>query len=241
MLMVSFGTCITLGIALAYWFVYAFSFTQPSSASWRVPIILAALWTLPALAIIVFMPESPRWLLLKGREQEALSVLSALNEVPIDHEDTRREVLQIKYAVKQMASAPSGRIFSNGENRHLQRTILAVALQVMQQFTGINIFIQYLGGMFLNQLQYPTKLSMLLAACCSTEFFLASVVVIFVIDRFWGRRDLTCFGSGGMCLCMILLTVFNYLGLDQNMDWGFKAMTAFLFLYLTCKSTCSFE
>jgi hypothetical protein len=57
LLLVSFGSCLTFGIALAYWFVYAFSFTQPSEASWRVPIILACLFTLPALLIIVFMPE----------------------------------------------------------------------------------------------------------------------------------------------------------------------------------------
>jgi MFS family permease len=60
LLLVSFGTCITLGSALAYWLVYAFSFAQPSDAAWRVPIVLAAMFTLPALLIISFMPESPR-------------------------------------------------------------------------------------------------------------------------------------------------------------------------------------
>jgi hypothetical protein len=179
--------------------------------------------------------RSPRWLLLQGKEQEAMSVLSALNELPIDHEDVRREILQIKYAVKQMASAPVGQVFSNGESRYLQRTILAVALQFMQQFTGINVFVQYLGGMFLNQLQYSSRLSLLLAACCSTEFLVASIGVVFVIDRFWGRRDLTIFGASGMCLCMTCLTIFNWLGLDKGEDWGFKAMTVFMFLYLTCK------
>jgi hypothetical protein len=215
--------------------VYAFSFTQPSEASWRVPIVLQAVFTVPALLMIIFMPESPRWLLLQGREQEAISVLSALNELPGDHEDTRREILQIKYAVKHMAGASPKQVFSNGEYRYLQRTILAAVLQIMQQFTGINIFIQYLGAMFLNQLMYSPKLALLLAACCATAYLLATFGVIFVIDKLWGRRDLTIFGSTGMCLCMIMLAVFNWYGLEQNQDWGFKAMTAFLFLYLTCE------
>lgn len=231
----SFGTCIALGIALAYWIVYAFSFTQPSEASWRAPIILAAVFTLPALTMLIFLPESPRWLLLQGREQEAISVLSALNELPPDHEDTRREILQIKYAVKHMAGASAKQIFTNNEYRYFQRTLLAVLLQVMQQFTGINVFVQYLAPMFLNQLRYPNTLSLLLAALCATEFLLASILVVFVVDRFWGRRNLTIFGSTGMCLCMILLAVLNWFGLEQNQDWAFKAMTAFLFLYLTCK------
>lgn len=233
--MVSFGTCITLGTAIAYWMTYAFSFTAPSTAAWRVPIILAVVFTLPALAIITFMPESPRWLLLQGREQEAISVLSALNELPEESEDIRREILQIKNAVKHMASAPASWVFTNGEYRYLQRTLLAVLLQVMQQFTGINLFMQYLGGMFKNQLMYPTKLSLLLASCCATEFVLASFVAVIGIDRFWGRRTLTMFGSSGMCVCMIGLCVFNYVGLE-GYDWAFKVMTLFLFAYNTCKS-----
>ena len=235
MLLVSFGTCITFGVAVAYWIVYALSFAQPSSISWRFPIAFAIVFTLPALLLVSFMPESPRWLLLQGKEKEAIRVLSALNELPQDSEDIRRELLAIKYAVKHMASAPASDIVHNNQRRYLQRTILAVGLQVMQQFTGINLFIQYLGAMFRFQLHYEAKDSVLLAACCSTEFFVASMAAVVLIDRFWGRRTLTMFGAAGMCVCMIFLSAFNWAG-DHGMPWGFKAMTAFLFLYNTCKS-----
>ena len=234
LLLVSFGTCITLGVAIAYWIIYAMSFAQPNPVAWRFPIAFAMLFTLPALLLTFFMPESPRWLLLQGREKEATSVLSALNELPEDHEDVRRELLQIKYAVKHMASAPTSNVFSNGNYRYLHRTILAIGLQIMQQFTGVNLFIQYLGSMFRNQLGFEWRLSALLAAVCSTEFFLASLAAVAVIDRLWGRRTLTMFGAAGMCICMILLCVFNYIGLEGEM-WAFSVMAAVLFLYNTCK------
>ena len=233
LLLVSFGTCITFGVMVSYWIVYGLSFAQPSSVAWRFPISFAMFFTLPALLIVCFMPESPRWLLLKGREKEAVSVLSALNEVPEDSEDVRREVLQIKYAVKHMASAPASNVFSNGQYRYLHRTLLAILLQVMQQWTGVNLFIQYLGSMFRNQLLYSEETSMLLAACCSTEFFVASLAAVVTIDRFWGRRTLTMFGASGMCFCMIMLCIFNYIGSEKHM-WAFKVMTLFLFLYNTC-------
>ena len=236
LLLVSFGTCITFGIAVAYWIIYAFSFTQPNSISWRFPIAFAIVFTLPALLIVSFMPESPRWLLLQGKEKEAIRVLSALNEMPEDSEDIRRELLSIKYAVKHMASAPASDVRKNGQFRHLQRTILAIGLQVMQQWTGVNLFIQYLGAMFRFQLKYDVRESMLLAALSSTEFFIASLVAVAVIDRLWGRRTLTMFGAAGMCICMCFLSGFNWAG-DHGLPWGFKAMTAFLFLYNTCKSS----
>lgn len=105
LLLVSFGTCITAGLTLAYWVDYAFSWVQPSSASWRVPIAFIIIFLLVALLLIVFLPESPRWLILTGREDEAKKVLSALSELPQEDEDVRREFLMIKNVRRILLSA----------------------------------------------------------------------------------------------------------------------------------------
>ena len=231
LLMVSFGACITMGLAIAYWLVYGFAFTQPMETSWRAPIGFSLFFIVPPLILIWLMPESPRWLMLQAREQEAISVLSALNELPEDSEDVRRELLQIKNAVVYMASQPASQMFTNGEYRFLQRTLLAIMLQIMQQFTGVNLFMQYLGAMFANQLHFAPRLSMLLAACCASAFFLASLIAVIGIDRFWGRRTLTIFGATGMCLCMVALAAFNWAGTTERLAAGFSVMAAFLFLY----------
>jgi MFS family permease len=141
LLLVSFGGCITLGLALSYWLSFAFSWIHSDSVSWRFPVAFSIAILLPALITIVFMPESPRYLLLCGREKEALNVLSALEELPADHEDVRREVLLIKNTVLRLASGGSSfsGLFTMGKERHLHRVILAVALQLMAQFTGVSI------------------------------------------------------------------------------------------------------
>ena len=236
-MLVSFGTCIALGLSFSYWTVYGFSFVEPDGMAWRVPVGLSLFLVIPPLIIIAFLPESPRWLMLQAREAEASRVLSAMHELPVDHEDVRREILHIKNAVIYMTSQPLSGLWRNGEYRIVHRTLLAIWLQVMQQFTGINLFFQYLAVMFAGQLQYSPQTSRLLAACCSTEFFFASLIAVVGIDRFWGRRSLTMFGASGMGCSMIALAVLNWAGLEQGTRGAFHAMTVFLFLFTTCECT----
>ncbi|KAG8630186.1 hypothetical protein KVT40_001805 [Elsinoe batatas] len=207
MLMVSSGACIALGVAIAYWVDFGMAWSQPNPASWRFPIACQILFVLPVFFLLPHLPESPRWLILKGRENEALDVLSALNDLHPTHQDVRAEFLQVKDAILQMASGSPKEAFTMNEYRYLHRVILAVALQCMQQFTGINLFIQYLAEMFLGQANLEPWIARLLAAAASTEFFAISFVSVIGIDRFWGRRTLTIFGATGMAATMIALAV----------------------------------
>ena len=126
LLLVSFGGCIALGLTLSYWLSFAMSFAETSSVSWRFPIAFSVAIIMPALLMISFLPESPRYLLLCGKEQEALNVLSALEELPSDHEDVRREVLLIKNTVLKLAGGSSiSAMFTMGKERNLHRVILA--------------------------------------------------------------------------------------------------------------------
>lgn len=97
----------------------------------------------------------------------------------------------------------------------------------MQQFTGVNLFVQFLGSMFAVQLQYSIQIGLLLASTCGTWFFITSVLSVIGIDRYFGRRALTMFGATGMCLCMIALAVLHVVATPA----AHKASTVFLFLY----------
>jgi len=228
MLMVSSGACIALGLALAYWIDFAFAWLAPSSASWRVATAFQIVPAILGMCLLVFLPESPRWLILTGREQAALQTLSALNDMEPEDDDVRQEFLQIKDAILEMARGGFGVAFTMGEYRYLHRTILAFCLQIMQQFTGINLFTQYLSLLFVTRTNYTAWLARLLGGCGATVLFLASFVAVIGIDRFWGRRSLAMFGSSGMSVCLIILTVMNYL----NSATSHIVMVVFVFVYL---------
>lgn len=227
MLMVSSGACIAAGLALAYWFDFAFAWLAPSSASWRVATALQIAPALLSLSLILWLPESPRWLILTGREQAARDVLSALHDLDPDDEDIKQEFLQIKDAILEMARGGFQSAFAMGEFRYRHRTILAFCLQLMQQFTGINLFTQYLSILFITQTDYSGWVARLLGGCGATVLLVASFVAVIGIDRFWGRRSLAMFGSTGMCVCLIILSIMR----SVNTSAAHIAMVVFVFIY----------
>ncbi|KAF2439462.1 hypothetical protein P171DRAFT_501606 [Karstenula rhodostoma CBS 690.94] len=231
-LMISAGAFIAFGLALSYWVVFGFAYVSSFAAAWRVPIAFQIIFALVAFAILIFMPESPRWLILTGREDEALRVLSALNDEDIAGPEIRDEFLQIKDAILVMAKGSASSMTSNRERRNFHRMVLAYGVQVFQQMSGINLALQYLALMMYTQYSYAGWLARLLGACAASFYFLSSFTAVVGIDRFWGRRWLMLFGATGMCVCMVLLTVLGYLWQDRGVQGTNIAQTVFLFGYL---------
>lgn len=138
--MLTAGCCLAAGLSFAYWMDFAFAWLDPNDAAWRAPIGIQIIAIVAAGGILYFMPESPRWLILKGREHHALEVLAALNDQEPTAQEVRQEFLQIKDAVIEMIKGASKftNVFKMGDYRDFHRVLLAVGLQFFQQIGGIN-------------------------------------------------------------------------------------------------------
>lgn len=229
--MISAGAFVSAGYALSYWLTFACAYLDNGDATWRVPIALQIIFALPAIAMLFVLPESPRWLILTGREKEALATIAVLNDDDPDSFEVKEEFLQIKDAILVMAHGSSASMFSNRDRRGFHRVVLAYMIQVFQQGTGINLVLQYLSWIFFTRMGFSGWLSRLLASCSATTYFLASFVTVVGIDRFWGRRSLLMFGASGMSGCMILITITQYLWQIHEINAGRVASTVFLFAF----------
>lgn len=171
---------------------YAFSF-HTGSFAWRVPIVLQNIFLAPMLIILLFLPETPRWLAGHGRPDEALSVLKMLHhtgkvseeEVLKIHSDIVRTV-----AVEEAIGAGSWKDLLKDDAIHSRRRLLiACSIQIFQQLGGINAIIYYSSTLFQNSIGFDQHFSSLMAGFLQTWFFVASFIPWLLIDRV-GRRIL---------------------------------------------------
>jgi MFS family permease len=136
-----------IGIAFAYWWDFAFSFVGGPFA-WRWPIAFQAVFAFWVIFVVFGVPESPRWLLNHGKRKEAIEVLSAIYDKPIDHPDIIREVTSIEAALSTEAEAEGNTTWASTFRKDKvstrYRVFLAWFVQFMNQAGGINLVVYYI-------------------------------------------------------------------------------------------------
>ncbi|KAH5220019.1 hypothetical protein HBI62_141790 [Parastagonospora nodorum] len=210
-LIITSGAIIVAGIMISYWAGYGFYFLPAgqaySSVRWRFPVAFQSFFTVLVMVALLFLPDSPRWLLMRGREQEARHLLARLAGAPVESAEVEVELNNIKDALEvQSREGPfkMRELLHNGPSQNLRRALLGVAAQFFQQISGINLITYYATYVFENSLGFGPDMSRLLAAANGTEYFLAGLIAIPLIERA-GRRNLMLFGAFGMMSSMIIL------------------------------------
>jgi SP family xylose:H+ symportor-like MFS transporter len=144
------------------------------------------------LILLFFVPESPRWLVMKNKEEKARVTLEKING--------EGGAMQILAEIKEtVAGVGSSKLFSYG----YLLVIVGVLLSVFQQFVGINVVLYYAPEIFRN-MGSTTDASLLQTIIVGTINLTFTVLAIFTVDRY-GRKPLQIIGALGMALSMIAL------------------------------------
>lgn len=231
MLIMVEGAMITGGIAMAYWIDLGCFFLDPSSAAWRVPIVLQMILILPTF-VTIYLPESPRWLMLKGRVDDARNVVAALDNVPVDDPFVGKKLREIEASLVAAKTTRISDLFTNGPERNLHRTVLGFVSQMFQQISGINLITYYIGKTLQENLGFSDINSRILAAANGTEYFIASWAAVFFIEKM-GRRPLMLGGAAGQCICMIILAIMDVPSIKNGSTSPAVVSVVFYFLFNT--------
>jgi sugar porter (SP) family MFS transporter len=161
------------------------------TTGWRWMFASGAIPSLALLALLTLVPETPRYLEAKGRHAEAVKVWMRLGSHPGAH---------AVQEVEQEASQETGlSLFAPGM---LRLTTIGLVLAVLQQITGINVFLYYAPEIF-KHFGTGTDTALLETVAVGAVNLLFTLVAMGTVDQF-GRRRLLIIGSLGMGLCLVL-------------------------------------
>jgi MFS family permease len=202
---------IVIGISVAFFSNYLILNLGESNLAWADWLRLGdwnwrwmlGVEALPAIAYclaLLAVPESPRWLAMRGREDEALRVFErvcgpdrARAELEVVHDSLRAGAAQPLASFRQLF-------------RPAMRLVLTVgiAVAILQQITGINSVFFY-APMIFEQSGIGTNAAFMQAVLVGLVNLAFTIVAIMLIDRL-GRRPLLVFGLAGIAVCMLTLS-----------------------------------
>ncbi|KAL7624577.1 hypothetical protein AAE478_006144 [Parahypoxylon ruwenzoriense] len=226
------GLFICLGYVLESWIDLGFFEFRTGPATWRPPIAIACVFSLVLIASVYMFPESPRWLLMRGRKEQARENLAVLLGLPQDAPEVQAEISGIELSLETTAGAGAklSHLLKMGEDKLAYRFGLCILLQFYQQMSGSNLISVYAPILFQENLGLSSEISRVLSGGALTWKFLSSFLAFIAIDRF-GRRAVFMFSGAGMACCMVALTVATSFPTSNRTSQ--VAAGCFIYLYNT--------
>lgn len=226
---------ITLGIVLAYLINFLILKNADSvqfdngffkwvlnDELWRGMLGSEAIITLLFLFILFFIPESPKWLIVKGHNDKALGIFRRLKATDEGAaEELRLTMASIAGEVKSEWSALR-------EKGIVKAILIGSAIAILGQFMGVNAVLYYGPDIFADA-GLAAKDSSFATVLVGLVNMLTTILAVFIIDRV-GRKKLIYFGVSGMIICLVAIGCIFACGAG-----GVLLLTFFL-LYIFCQA-----
>ena len=209
--MVSFNQLnIVIGISVAFFTNYLILSLGQSDLAWAQALRfgewnwrwMLGVEALPAIFYFLALfsvPESPRWLVMNGKEADALGVMARFS----DREQAEAELKEVLVSLDTEAGEERGTLRELFQPAMKLVLTIGIVVAVLQQITGINSVFFY-APMIFEQSGIGTDASFMQAVLVGLVNLVFTVIAIMLIDRL-GRRPLLGFGLAGIATCMLLL------------------------------------
>ncbi|PNS20020.1 High-affinity glucose transporter [Sphaceloma murrayae] len=176
--------------------------------AWRVPIIVMQVYPVLLLSFIGILPESPRWLVFHGREDEAKSALQT-----IYGKEAEQQLDQLVESSKEESKGVGYMDMLTPGHDQFHPTIITIMGQVNQALTGYGAVSVY-GPQIFELLGYGVRMSEYLTQGNYISYFFLMTFAWMLVDVV-GRRAVLLWGSVVLTVCFVLLTLFGGLATDH--------------------------
>ncbi|HZL53188.1 MAG TPA: D-xylose transporter XylE [Terracidiphilus sp.] len=195
---------IIFGMLVIYFVNFGISKTGSGDAwlntiGWRYMFLSGVIPAALFLLLLLFVPETPRFLMLKGNESAARAVLTKL----VTPEEREQELSEIRASLSEHHS---GKMFSYGA----LLIFIGITVSIFQQFVGINVVLYYATDIF-KGMGMSTNASLMQTIIVGAVNLIFTVVAVLSVDHF-GRKPLQIIGALVMAVSMISLGVDFWLG-----------------------------
>ena len=229
---------VTIGFLGAYLVNYqllGYSMSNPdASTGWWNLIFVSEVWrgmlgmeTLPAIMffiIIIFIPESPRWLILKGKEEKATNILE---RIYTSSKEALFQLTETKSVLSSESKSEWKLLLQPGIRKAV---IIGVCIAMLGQFMGVNAVLYYGPSIFENA-GLSGGDSLFYQVLVGLVNTLTTVLALVIIDKV-GRKKLVYYGVSGMVISLILIATYFIYG----ESWGISSIFLLIFFlfYVFC-------
>ena len=192
------------------------------SEYWRGMLGSETLIALFFFIIIFFIPESPKWLIVKGRDNRAMQVFQRLMA---SADDSRSEFIATKASI---AGEVRSEWSALKDPAIVKAVIIGAAIAILGQFMGVNAVLYYGPDIFADA-GLAAKDSMFSTVLVGLVNMLTTVLAVFIIDKV-GRKKLIYWGVSGMIVCLVVI------GSMFASGYSGIALLVFFLLYIFCQA-----
>ena len=194
------------------------------SEVWRAMLGLSGLPSMLFLIVVLFLPESPRWLVLKKRDKEALSVF---HRIYLSVQDATEQLNGTKSVVVNATRSNWSFLFQPGIFRSI---LIGAAIAILGQFMGVNAVLYY-GPSIFEKAGLSGGDALFSQVLVGFVNAVTTVIAIFIIDKV-GRKKLVYYGVSGMVISLLLIGF--YFKFSTELDLPNSFLLFFFCFYVFC-------
>lgn len=237
MLVSLYQLAVTIGVVGAYisnYYLLHYAISGAEPGGWMQWVFVDEWWrgmlgvgivpSLIFLVAVLFIPESPRWLVLKGRIDRAESIFE---KIYLNLSEVKRQVADTLKVSAQASGAGYGALLKPGIRTAV---IVGVAIAMLGQFMGVNAVLYY-GPDIFKDAGLGQGDAFFYQVIVGMANMLTTIVAMFIIDRV-GRKALVYYGVTGMIVSLLLIA--GYFQWHEAMGVGSLWLLVFFVLYIVC-------